>query len=90
MKDGIEKASKMLMPALFLLLIIIVVAACMLPNAWAGIEFLFNADFSKMTKDVFLDAIGQAFFSLSIGMGCLCTFASYYSRALILPTAPYR
>lgn len=79
-KDGIEKASKMLMPALFLLLIIIVVAACMLPNAWAGIEFLFNADFSKMTKDVFLDAIGQAFFSLSIGMGCLCTFASYYSR----------
>lgn len=79
-RNGIEKASKMLMPALFLLLLILVVAACMLPNAWSGVEFLFKPDFSKVTKDVFLGALGQSFYSLSIGMGCLCTFASYFSR----------
>ena len=79
-RNGIEKASKMLMPALFLLLVILVVAACMLPNAWSGVEFLFKPDFSKVTKDVFLGALGQSFYSLSIGMGCLCTFASYFSR----------
>ena len=79
-RDGIEKASKLLMPALFILLLILVVAACMLPGAWSGIEFLFKPDFSKVTKDVFLGALGQAFFSLSIGMGCICTFASYFSK----------
>ena len=79
-KDGIEKASKMMMPALFVLLIVLVVASCMLPNAWAGVEYLFKPDFSKVTKELFLGALGQAFFSLSIGMGCLCTFASYFSK----------
>lgn len=79
-RNGIEKASKMLMPALFVLLLILVVAACMLPGAWSGVEFLFKPDFSKVTKDVFLGALGQSFYSLSIGMGCLCTFASYFSR----------
>lgn len=52
----------------------------MLPNAWEGIEFLFKPDFSKVSKDLFLGALGQAFFSLSIGMGCLCTFASYFTK----------
>lgn len=79
-KNGIEKASKMLMPALFMLLIILVIASLMLPNAWKGVEFLFKPDFSKMTKDVFLGALGQSFYSMSIGMGCLCTFASYFSK----------
>ena len=79
-KDGIEKASKMMMPALFVLLIVLVVASCMLPNAWAGVEYLFKPDFSKITKELFLGALGQAFFSLSIAMGCLCTFASYFSK----------
>ena len=79
-KEGIEKASKALMPALFVILIILVVSACMLPNAWEGIEFLFKPDFSKVSKDLFLGALGQAFFSLSIGMGCLCTFASYFTK----------
>lgn len=79
-KNGIEKASKMLMPALFVLLLILVVASLMLPNAMKGVEFLFKPDFSKMTKDVFLGALGQSFYSMSIGMGCLCTFASYFSR----------
>ncbi len=79
-KNGIEKASKALMPALFILLLILVVSSCMLPNAWKGVEFLLKPDFSKVTKDVFLGALGQSFYSMSIGMGCLCTFASYFSK----------
>lgn len=79
-QGGIEKASKLMMPTLFVLLIVVVVASCMLPNASKGISFLFNPDFSKVTPDVFLDGLGQAFFSLSAGMGCLCTYASYFNR----------
>lgn len=79
-RDGIEKASKLMMPTLFVLLIVIVIASCMLPNAWAGIEFLFKPDFSKVDSRVFLDALGQAFFSLSLGTACLCTYASYFGR----------
>lgn len=79
-RKGIEKASNILMPTLFVLLIIIVIASCTLPNAGKGIKFLFHPDFSKLTHDVFLDALGQAFFSLSLGTACLCTYASYFSR----------
>ena len=79
-RDGIERASKMLMPTLFILLLVLVVSSCMLPNAIAGIEFLFKPDFSKVTPDVLLGALGQSFYSMSIGMGCLCTYASYFSR----------
>ena len=86
-RDGIEKASKMMMPTLFILLLIIVVASCMLPNAGKGIEFLFKPDMSKMTGDVFLSALGQSFYSLSIAMGCLCTYASYFSRYTNLTTS---
>lgn len=86
-RDGIEKASKMMMPTLFILLLIIVVASCMLPNAGKGIEFLFKPDMSKMTGDVFLSALGQSFYSLSIAMGCLCTYASYFSRYTNITTS---
>ena len=79
-RGGIEKASKLMMPALFVLLLIVVVASCLLPEAMNGVEFLFKPDFSKVGGDVFLGALGQAFYSLSIGMGCLCTYASYFSR----------
>jgi len=79
-RGGIEKASKLLMPTLFILLLIIVVAACLLPGASKGIEFLFKPDFSKVDSNVFLGALGQSFYSLSIGMGCICTYASYFSR----------
>ena len=79
-RDGIERASKMLMPTLFFLLMIIVGASCMLPNAEKGIEFLFKPDFTAINSDVFLAALGQAFYSLSIAMGCICTYASYFSR----------
>lgn len=79
-RKGIEKTSNLLMPALFVLLVIIVIAACSLPGAGKGVEFLFKPDFSKLTHNVMLDALGQAFFSLSLGTACLCTYASYFSR----------
>ena len=79
-RGGIEKASKLLMPALFILLLVIVVASCMLPGADKGISFLFNPHFDKVDSGVFLGALGQSFYSLSIAMGCICTYASYFSR----------
>lgn len=79
-RDGIERASKLMMPALFILLLVVVVASCLLPGAGRGIEFLFKPDFSKVTGGVFLSALGQAFYSLSIAMGCMCTYASYFNR----------
>ena len=79
-KDGIERASKLLMPLLFILLLIIVIASCSLPGASMGIEFLLKPDFSKVSTKVFLEALGQAFFSLSLGTACLCTYASYFTR----------
>lgn len=79
-RNGIERISKMLMPALFVLLLIIVVCSCLLPGAGKGIAFLFHPDFGKVDSNVFLSALGQSFYSLSIGMGCVCTYASYFSR----------
>lgn len=79
-EKGIERASKLMMPVLFLLLVIIAVAACLLDGASQGIRFLFSPDFSKVDSSVFLGALGQAFYSLSLGMGCLCTYASYFKR----------
>lgn len=86
-RDGIEKASKLMMPVLFVLLLVIVVASCMLPGAYEGIKFLFKPDISKLTPGVFLGALGQSFYSLSIAMGCLCTYASYFSRQTKLASA---
>ena len=79
-EKGIERAAKLLMPLLLILLLILVVASCLLPGAGAGIEFLLKPDFSKVSANVFLEALGQAFFSLSLGTACLCTFASYYKK----------
>jgi len=79
-EKGIERASKIMMPLLFILLVVIAIAACLLPGSGRGISFLFNPDFSKVNGGVMLDALGQAFYSLSVGMGCLCTYASYFKR----------
>ena len=79
-REGIEKFSKMMMPTLFVLLLILVVASCMLPGAMTGVEFLLHPDFSKVDSHVVLAALGQAFFSLSLGTACLCTYASYFRR----------
>ncbi len=80
-RAGIERASKWLMPILFVLLVVLVVASCMLPGAVNGVRFLLMPDFSKLSSSVLLEALGQAFFSLSLGTACLCTYASYFSRS---------
>ena len=77
-KDGIEKSSKIFMPVLFILIVVLAICSMSLPNAGKGLEFLLKPDFSKVNADVFLGAMGQAFFSLSLGMGCLSTYASYF------------
>ena len=79
-RNGIEKASNLLMPTLLVLMIVIVIASCMLPGATKGIEFLFKPDFTKINRNMLLESMGQAFFSLSLGTACLCTYASYFSR----------
>lgn len=79
-QGGIERASKLMMPLLFLLLIVIICAACSLPGAWRGIEFLFKPDFSKITGKVVFEALGQAFFSISLGTACLCTYGAYFDK----------
>ena len=79
-RGGIERASNVLMPTLLILLLIIAVASCSLPGASDGIRFLFMPDFSKLTSSVLIEALGQAFFSLSLGTACLCTYASYFSK----------
>ena len=79
-EGGIEEASKLRMPVLFVLLLVLVVCSLLLPGASKGIDFLLKPDFSKVTGETVLEAMGQAFFSLSIGMGALCTYASYFQR----------
>ena len=79
-RGGIERASKIMMPLLFILLTALIIASCTLPNAYSGIAFLFHPDFSKLTSQVLFEALGQAFFSLSLGTACLCTYASYFQE----------
>lgn len=79
-EKGIERYSKIMMPALFVILVVLVGCSLALPNADKGLRFLFQPDFSKVTGKTCLAAMGQAFFSLSVGMGCLCTYASYFSK----------
>ncbi|NPD81786.1 sodium-dependent transporter [Prevotella sp. PINT] len=79
-QKGIERGSKIMMPVLFILLIVLAVCSLSLPDASKGLEFLFCPDFSKITTDVALSAMGQAFFTLSVGIGCLMTYASYFSN----------
>ena len=83
-RKGIENSSKILMPMLFLMLIILAVRALLLPGAGAGIDFLFKPNFDNVKSTVFLDAMGQAFFSLSVGMGCLITYGSYFNKDINL------
>ncbi|MGF1679828.1 sodium-dependent transporter [Photobacterium minamisatsumaniensis] len=77
---GIEKAGKILMPLLFAILILVAIKGLTLPGASAGLEFLFKPDFSKVDSSVVLAALGQAFFSLSLGMGCMITYGSYLKK----------
>lgn len=79
-KDGIEKAAKILMPLLFLMLLCLVIFVMTLDNAHAGVAYYLVPDFSKIDSTVIRSALNQAFFSLSLGMGILITYGSYFSR----------
>lgn len=79
-KDGIEKSSKFLMPMLLILIIALGVRSVTLPNGLEGLQFLFRPDFSRINSDVVLGAMGQAFFSMSLGMGCMITYGSYINK----------
>ena len=85
-KKGIEKYAKILMPVLLLLIIIMDIRAVTLAGASEGLEFLFKPDFSKLDTNSVLEALGQAFFSLSIGMGTLITYGSYINKKQNLTT----
>ncbi len=79
-KNGIEKYTKILMPILLVIILILIVRSVTLPNAGEGLKFLFKPDFSKINGTVILSALGQAFFSLSLGMGTIITYGSYISK----------
>lgn len=79
-RNGIEIAGKIFMPLLFLLLVALVVFSSQMPGFQKSIEFLFTPDFSKLTGAAIIEALGQSFFSLSLGMGAIITYGSYMSK----------
>ncbi len=83
-EKGIERYTKYLMPLLFILIIILCIQSLTLPNAGKGLSFLFTPDFSKIDSKVFLNALGQVFFSLSLGMGTMITYGSYIQNKVKL------
>jgi len=78
--SGIEKWSKVLMPSLLLILFVLMVNSLMYPGAGEGIRFILKPDFSKLTRAGILEALGHAFFSLSLGMGAMLTYGSYLDK----------
>lgn len=77
---GIEKASKILMPVLFILVFVVMLRSLTLPNAMEGVKYYLTPDFTKINGGVILAALGQAFFSLSVGWGILITYGSYLPK----------
>ena len=88
-KNGIEKANKIFIPLLAVLLIFLVIISLKLPNANAGLVYMFKPDFSKLNSHMVLAALGQAFFTLSIGMGALLTYGSYIKEDKTLVKSVY-
>lgn len=78
--DGIEKLNKIMMPALFVILIILFIRGITIEGGAEGLGYLLKPDFSKVNSSMLLAALGQAFFSLSLGMGIMCTYGSYLSK----------
>ena len=83
--NGIEKACKLLMPVLCIIMFILLVRSLTLPGAMKGVEFYLKPDFSQLTPRVIIDALGQAFFSLSLGMGAMITYGSYLRKEENIP-----
>ncbi len=85
--EGIEKYCKFLMPALFLILFVLIARSVTLEGATKGLDFYLKPDFSKITGTTIAAALGQAFFSLSLGMGCMITYGSYVDKQTTLPSS---
>ena len=89
-RKGLERTAELVMPLLFVMLIAMAVRSATMPGALEGYKFFFKPDFSKaFTIDTIVAAIGQAFFSLSIGLGCLITFSSYFKKGTNLSTTAW-
>ena len=89
-RKGLERTAEWVMPVLFVMLFAIAIRAAMMPGAREGYEFFFKPDFSKAFNiKTIISAIGQAFFSLSVGLGCLVTFASYFKKGTNLSTTAW-
>ena len=82
---GIEKATRILIPLLFILLVVVCIRSLTLPNAMEGLKFLFMPDFSRIDGSVVLMAMGLAFFKMSIGFGCMITYGSYFRSDTHVP-----
>ncbi len=78
-QKGIERSSKLLMPLLFVILLVLCGRSISMEGGMEGLKFLFTPDFSKVTSQTFLNAVGQSFFSISAGLGCMIVYASYFS-----------
>lgn len=89
-RNGLERTAEWVMPILFVMLLAIALRAAMMPGAREGYEFFFKPDFKKaFSVQTIVSAIGQAFFSLSIGLGCLITFSSYFKKGTNLSTTAW-
>jgi len=88
-EKGIEKYSKILMPLLVLIMLVLIIRSVTLPGSGAGLSFYLKPDFSKLSAEGFLAALGQAFFSLSLGMGCMITYGSYLKKDQDIPVNSY-
>ena len=89
-RKGLERTAEWVMPILFVMLLVMTLRSAMMPGAREGYEFFFKPDFSKaFTIKTIMAAIGQAFFSLSIGLGCLITFSSYFKKGTNLSTTAW-
>ena len=78
-QKGIERSSKLMMPMLFVILLVLCGRSISMEGGMEGLKFLFTPDFSKVTSQTFLNAVGQSFFSISAGLGCMIVYASYFS-----------
>ncbi|MBM7631957.1 sodium-dependent transporter [Geomicrobium sediminis] len=88
-KKGIEKASIYMMPALFVIFLILMVRSLTLDGAYEGVVYFLQPDFSALTGDTFLFALGQAFFSLSLGVSVMVTYSSYLDKNASLPSSAW-
>ncbi len=86
-KNGIEKASKYMMPLLFVFFIVLVLRSVTLDGAMEGISYFLNPDFSKITGESVLYALGQSFFALAVGFSCMVTYSSYLDKKVSIPSS---